>query len=427
MLDLKLIREEPEVVRARLARRGKPELLEQIDELLELDRDRREVIARVDQARARRNEVSPQVGRLKQAGRHEAAEPLISEMRTLGEQLDTLEARRAELEQAVDAILLQLPNLPEDVVPIGDETHNDIVRVCGDEIELAFPARPHWELGEALGILDLPRGTKVAGSGFPLFVGAGARLQRSLIQLMLDLHTQQHGYTEVLPPFLINEQAALGTGHLPKFGEDMYQVPLDGFYLVPTAEVPVTNLHAQELLDGARLPIKYVAYTPCFRREAGAHGKDTRGLLRVHQFDKVELVRFERAENGAAALEELTSHAERVLQLLRLHYRVARLATGDLGFANAHTYDLEVWSPGVARWLEVSSCSLYNDFQSRRANIRYRPEPGAKPEFVYTLNGSALALARVFAAVLETHQQSDGSVQLPEAVAEYFGAERITS
>jgi seryl-tRNA synthetase len=427
MLDLKRIREEPDLVRARLTKRGKPELLQQIDHVLALDAERRTVITRVDQARARRNEVSPQVGKLKQADKHEEAEPLVVEMRALGSEMEGLEAKRVELEAAVRSSLLQLPNLPEEIVPEGDETHNQIVRTCGEPAHHGFAARSHWELAEHLDLLDLPRGAKVAGSGFPLFVGRGARLQRSLIQLMLDLHTGGHGYTEVLPPFLVNEEAALGTGHLPKFGEDMYHVPLDGLYLVPTAEVPVTNLHAGELLAGQRLPIKYVAYTPCFRREAGAHGKDTRGLLRVHQFDKVELVRFERAQDGPAALEELTAHAERVLQLLGLSYRVVRLAGGDLGFASAHTYDLEVWAPGVEKWLEVSSCSLYHDYQARRANIRYRPEPNAKPEFVTTLNGSALALARVYAALLETHQEADGSIRLPERLVSYFGADRITS
>ena len=425
MLDLKRIREEPDLVRRRLARRGKPELVEQIDQLLGLDETRRSVITQVDAARARRNDVSPQVGKLKQAGKHEEAEPLILEMRKLGDEMDALEKQRTELEEAVRSLLLQIPNLPEDVVPEGDESANEIIRTRGQPSKPDFEPRPHWELGEALGMLDLPRGTKVAGSGFPLYLGAGARLQRALIQLMLDLHTREHGYTEVLPPFMINEQAALGTGHLPKFGDDMYQVPLDGFYLVPTAEVPVTNMLSGELLDGQNLPVKYVAYTPCFRREAGAHGKDTRGLLRVHQFDKVELVRFERFECGPPALEELTVHAERVLQLLGLTYRVVRLATGDLGFSNAHTYDLEVWAPGVGKWLEVSSCSLYNDYQARRANIRYRPEPNAKPEFVATLNGSAVALARTFAALLETHQQRDGSITLPEPVRGYFGADRI--
>jgi seryl-tRNA synthetase len=427
MLDLKRIREAPDDVRARLQRRRNPELLVLVDRLLGLDEERRSVITRVDLARARRNEVSPQVGRLKQTGKHEEAEPLIVEMRALGDEMDALEKRRTELEEEVRTILLNIPNLPEDVVPEGDESHNENVRSWGEPKAFSFTAKPHWELGEQLGILDLPRGAKVTGSGFPVLMGAGARLQRSLIQFMLDLHSRQHGYTEVAPPFMVNAQSATGTGQLPKFHEEMYYAPEDELYLVPTAEVPVTNLHSGELLDGRRLPIHYVAYSPCFRREAGSHGKDTRGLLRVHQFDKVELVRFERTENGPAALEELTAQAERVLQELGLAYRVVRLASGDLGFASAHTYDLEVWSPGVGKWLEVSSCSLFTDYQARRANIRYRPEPNAKPEFVTTLNGSGLALARTVAALLETHQQEDGSIALPPAIVPYFGADRITS
>jgi seryl-tRNA synthetase len=425
VLDLKRIREDTQFVRDRLSRRGKPDALENIDKLLEVDAGRRTLIAEVEAARARRNEVSPQVGKLKQAGQHEEAEQLMREMRELGDQMKASETRLAELEGRVRYLLLNIPNLPEAEVPEGDESHNQLVRSWGEAREFDFEARPHWELGERLGILDLPRGVKVAGSGFPLFVGLGSRLERGLINLMLDLHSREHGYTELSPPFMINYNSALGTGHLPKFGEDMYHVPEDGFYLVPTAEVPVTNLHAGELLEPAALPIHYVAYTPCFRREAGAHGKDTRGLLRVHQFDKVELLRFERPENGKAALEALTSHAEKVLQLLGLHYRVVLLAGGDLGFANAQTYDLEVWAPGVGKWLEVSSCSLYNDYQARRANIRFRPEPNAKPEFVYTLNGSGLALPRTLSALLETYQQRDGSVLLPEAIAKYVGTDKI--
>lgn len=425
MLDLKRIRDDTQFVRDRLARRGKSDVMQNIDKVLELDAERRRLVALVDGARARRNEVSPQVGRLKQAGKHEAAEPLMKEMRELADQMKESETRLSELENSVRDLLLNIPNLPDDAVPEGDESNNQLIRTWGDERSFDFQARPHWELGEQLGILDLPRGVKVAGSGFPLFVGLGARLERGLINMMLDLHSREHGYTELSPPFMINESAALGTGHLPKFGEDMYHVTEDGFYLVPTAEVPVTNLHSGELLEPNALPIRYVAYTPCFRREAGAHGKDTRGLLRVHQFDKVELLRFERPENGKAALEELTSHAEKVLQLLGLRYRVVLLAGGDLGFANAQTYDLEVWAPGVGKWLEVSSCSLYNDYQARRANIRFRPEPNAKPEFVYTLNGSGLALPRTLAALLETYQQADGSIILPEAIAKYVGTERI--
>jgi seryl-tRNA synthetase len=425
MLDLKRIREDTGFVRERLARRGKPEVVASIDRLLQLDELRRAGIARVDALRARRNEVSPQVGKLKQAGKHEKAEPLVLEMRKLGDEMAHLETNLGDVETQVRDLLLNIPNLPEDVVPSGDESANQTVRVWGEARKFAYQPKPHWELGENLGILDFARGVKVAGSGFPLFVGLGARLERSLINFMLETHTAQHGYTELAPPFMINEQAALGTGHLPKFGEDMYHVPQDGFYLVPTAEVPVTNLHAGELLDAGALPIRYVAYTPCFRREAGAAGKDTRGLLRVHQFDKVELLRFERPENGRAALEELTSHAEKILQLLGLHYRVVLLATGELGFANAQTYDLEVWAPGVGKWLEVSSCSLYNDYQARRANIRFRPEANAKPEFVYTLNGSGLAMPRTLAALLETYQQADGTIELPDSIAKYVGTSKI--
>ncbi|HEY0672362.1 MAG TPA: serine--tRNA ligase [Longimicrobiales bacterium] len=425
MLDIRRLREETQFVRDRLSRRGKADISENIDRVLAADAERRTLITQVEAARARRNEVSPQVGKLKQAGKHEEAEPLMKEMRELADQMKASETRLAELEATVRDLLLNIPNLPEDVVPPGDENDNVLVRTWGEEPHFAFEPKPHWELGETLGILDLPRGVKVAGSGFPLFVGLGARLERGLINMMLDLHSREHGYVELSPPFMINEQAALGTGHLPKFGEDMYHVPQDGFYLVPTAEVPVTNLHAGELLDARDVPIRYVAYTPCFRREAGAHGKDTRGLLRVHQFDKVELLRFERPENGKAALEELTSHAEKVLQILGLRYRVVLLAGGDLGFSNAQTYDLEVWSPGVGKWLEVSSCSLYTDYHARRANIRFRPEPNAKPEFVDTLNGSGLALPRTVSALLETYQQADGSILLPEAIARYVGTDRI--
>ena len=425
MLDLRRIREEPEAVRARLAVRAKPEALELVDRVLGLDEERRRAIAEVDAMRARRNEVSPQVGKLKQAGRHEEAEPLIREMRELGERMSAMERRRSEAEDAVRALLLQIPNLPLPDVPPGGEADAVVVHSWGEKREFDFEPRPHWEIGEALGILDLPRGARVAGSGFPLFKGLGARLQRSLIAFMMDLHAREHGYTEAWPPFLINEQAGLGTGQLPKFGDDMYYVPSDALYLAPTAEVPVTNLHAGEILPGATLPIKYVAYTPCFRREAGAAGKDTRGLLRLHQFDKVELVRFERPEHGVEALEELTGHAEEVLRRLELPFRRILLAGGDLGFANAKTYDLEVWSPGVGKWLEVSSCSLYTDYQARRANIRFRPGPSDKPEFVHTLNGSGLALARPYAALLENYQQADGSVRIPEALAGYLGTDRL--
>jgi seryl-tRNA synthetase len=427
MLDLKLIRDDPDAVRARLGVRGRPEYMAAIDELLTVDEQRRALITEVDRLRGRRNEVSPQVGRLKQAGDHAAADPLILEMRQLGQRMTVLEAQRADVENQVRDLLLEIPNLPEPDVPPGDADANVLISAWGDVPEHGFGPLPHWELGERLGILDLPRGTKIAGSGFPLYMGWGARLERALINLMLDMHVREHGYTEVSPPLLVNETAALGTGHLPKYADDMYFVGEDRLYLIPTAEVPVTNIHAGELLGPDALPKRYVAYTPCFRREAGSHGKDTRGILRVHQFDKVELMRFEQPSASRAALDEMTAHAEAVLQRLGLRYRVLLLAGGDLGFANAQTYDLEVWAPGIERWLEVSSCSLYNDYQARRADVRFRPAPGVKPEFAHTLNGSGLGLPRTLIAVLETYQQADGSIRLPEPIADYLGTDRITA
>jgi seryl-tRNA synthetase len=426
MLDLKLFREDPDQIRSRLRIRGKAEYIAAVDSVVELDERRRALISEVDNLRARRNEVSPQVGKLKQAGRHDEAEPLVIEMRELGERMAGLETERDDVERSVRDLLLNIPNLPDERVPEGGEEANQVVREWGDERAYDFGALPHWELGEQLGILDLPRGTRMAGSGFPLYVGMGARLERALINLMLDMHVKEHGYTEVAPPFVVNEAAALGTGHLPKFADEMYFIGLDGLYLVPTAELPLTSIHASELLTHEMLPKRYVAYTPCFRREAGSHGKDTRGILRVHQFDKVELMRYERPDASVAALEELTSQAEAVLQRLGLRYRVLLLAGGDLGFSNAITYDLEVWAPGVGRWLEVSSCSLYTEFQARRANVRFRPSAGAKPEFVHTLNGSGLGLPRTLIALLETYQQEDGSIMLPESVAEYLGTHRIS-
>lgn len=425
MLDLRMVREEPELVRERLAVRGKPELAAAVDRVIELDVERRRIIRAVDELRARRNAVSPEVGKLKQAGRHEEAEPLVQEMRALGKQMGELEERLGQIESMVDAVILEIPNLPEPEVPPGGPEDNVVLREWGDAPTFGFEPRPHWDVAETLGLLDFPRGAKLAGSGFPLFTGMGARLERALVSLMLDMHANEHGYTEVSPPYLVNDQAVLGTGHLPKFGEDMYHVPEDGLWLIPTAEVPITNLFAGELLAPDAVPQRFVAHTPCFRREAGSHGKDTRGLLRVHQFDKVELVRFERPDASRAALEELTAHAEAVLKRLGLRYRVLLLAGGDLGFANAQTYDLEVWAPGVGRWLEVSSCSLYNEFQARRANIRFRPAPNAKPEFVHTLNGSGLGLPRTLAALLEVYQQADGTVRIPEALVPYVGTDLL--
>jgi seryl-tRNA synthetase len=425
VLDIRRIREEPDEVRARLAVRGNPSLLAAVDRAIELDGARRGLVAQVDEMRARRNEVSPRVAELKREGRQAEAAAVIAEMRELGERLAEREAALTTAESELEAALLDIPNTPAADVPAGGEADSIVLREWGEEPP-PFERRPHWEVGESLGILDLPRGAKISGSGFPIYVGRGARLERALINFMIDLHTDQHGYTEIWPPLLVNRSTAYGTGHLPKFGEDMYCAVGDDLFLVPTAELPLTNMHADEILDPAAIPIRYAAYSPCFRREAGAHGKDTRGLLRLHQFDKVEMMRFERPDASDAALDELTGHAEAVLQALGLRYRVLLLAGGDLGFANARTYDLEAWAPAVGRWLEVSSCSTYTDYQARRANVRYRPEPGAKPEYVHTLNGSGLGVARTLVAVLETYQRPDGTIDIPEVLVEYVGADRIT-
>jgi seryl-tRNA synthetase len=322
-------------------------------------------------------------------------------------------------------LLLNLPNLPLPEVPPGGEEDNVLVREWGERPAFGFEAKPHWELGESLGILDLPRGAKVSGSGFPLLRGKGARLQRGLIDYMIDLHTREHGYEELRIPYLVTEESMMGTGQLPKFAEESYLSNRDDLWLVPTAEVPVTNLYRDELLLAEDLPKRFTAYSPCFRREAGAAGKDTRGLLRVHQFDKVELVRYERPERSREALEELTREAEVVLQRLGLAYRVVILAAGDLGFSSAMTYDLEVWAPGVGKWLEVSSCSVFTDYQARRANLRFRPAPGEKPAFLHTLNGSGLALPRLMVALLESYQDEGGGVAIPEALQDYTGFSRL--
>jgi seryl-tRNA synthetase len=428
MLDLRQIRQDPQGVRAALARRGGAAATDAaVDRLVELDAERRALIAEGDELKARRNAVSLEVGERKR--RKESADDLIAEMRGVGDRIREIDARLREVEEEVERILLGLPNLPDPSLPDGGEEANAVVRSWGEPKELGFEAKPHWDLAAALGILDLPRGAKVAGSGFPAYRGLGARLQRSLINFMLDLHTREHGYTEVETPFVVTRESMQGTGQYPKFVEDgdAYFIPEDGLYLIPTAEVPLTNLHRDEILEAEALPIAYTAYSPCFRREAGSAGKDTRGLLRVHQFDKVEMVRFERPEESAAALERITAHAEKVLQLLGLPYRVLCLAAGDVGFSAAKTYDLEVWTPGVGRWLEVSSASNCGDFQARRAQIRYRPEPGAKPELVHTLNASGLALPRTVVAILETYQEEDGSVTVPEVLRPYLGVDRITA
>jgi len=422
VIDIRLLRESPDEVKAALARRG-GELGPALDAALRLDERRRSILQQAEKLKAQRNKASEEVARRKRERLD--ADKLIAELKSVSDTIKELDQELRGLESELESHLLQIPNMPLEDVPEGDESANVIVRTWGDVPSLGFTPKPHWELGEQLGILDLPRGAKLSGSGFPLFTAEGARLGRALVNFMIDLHTSEHGYTEVAPPFLVTADTARGTGQLPTLGDDMY-VTKDDLYLIPTAEVPVTNIHAREVLSAEDLPRGYVAYTPCFRREAGAAGKDTRGLIRVHQFDKVELVRFARPENSVTEHEKMLGHAETVLQRLGIPYRVVLLATGDLGFASAKTFDLEVWAAGVDKWLEASSASTFTDFQARRASIRYRPQPSSKPEFVHTLNASGVALPRTIIALLENNQEKDGSVRIPEALIPYVGFERLT-
>jgi len=417
VIDLKLLRASPGQVRAALARRGDASLTRLLDEIEALDMKRRTLTAQLDTLKAERNDAAKADALAAKAGGLSAT--VVAERRKLGDRITGLESELRQIETTLDAKTLFVPNLPLPDVP----EEQTVLRTWGTPVPKG--GKPHWEIAEKLGILDLPRGAKLSGSGFPVLVGMGARLARGLINFMLDLHTREHGYVEVEPPLLVRRDVMTGTGQLPKFEEDMYKLASDELYLIPTAEVPVTNLYRDEILDGTTLPKGLVAYTPCFRREAGAAGKDTRGLLRVHQFDKVELVRFSLSADSAAEHEKLTAHAEQVLQRLGLAYRVALLPANDFGFAAAKTYDLEAWAPGVGQWLEVSSSSTFSDYQARRANIRARPRPGEKPEFVHTLNASGVALPRTIAALLETHQQPDGSVTIPPALVPYVGTDRL--
>jgi seryl-tRNA synthetase len=423
VIDLRRLRTDPEGSRASLARRGDPALDAALAEALDLDQRRREALARVEALKAERNAASEEVARRKRGG--EAADDLLGALKASGERVKALDGELREIDAALEARALTLPNFPLPSIPDGDAGANRVLRAVGEQPAFDFVPRPHWELGAALDLFDLPAGAKITGSGFPLFRGAGARLVRALAGFMLDLHTREHGYVEVAPPYLVNRATMTGTGQLPKFEEDLYALPADDLFLIPTAEVPVTNIHRDEILDAADLPRGYVAFTPCFRREAGAHGKDTRGLIRVHQFDKVELVRFARPDDSPTEHERMTGHAEEVLRRLGIPYRVVELAAGDLGFASARTLDLEVWAPGVGAWLEASSSSTFTDFQARRANVRFRPAPKAKPEFVHTLNASGVAFPRTIIALLENHQAADGSVRVPPALAPYLGADRL--
>lgn len=420
MHDLRLFREDPSALRDALARR---QMLDAgaalVDRAVELDRERRAIIQRADDAKAARNALTHVVAQKKRAS--EDATDVMRESRTLGDEISALQERLSGVEAELSSLVLQLPNTTLPEVPSGGEDHNAVLRTWG-EPRAPGDAAPHWDTGARLGLLDLERGAKVAGSGFIVYRGGGARLLRALMNLMLDTHTRDHGYEETWVPAVVNRASMLGTAQFPKFEDEQYALRDEDLFLIPTAEVPVTNLYRDEILTEAELPRAFVAYSPCFRREAGAHGKDTRGLLRVHQFDKVELVRYSTPEDSAAQHELITSHAERILQLLELPYRVLLLAAGDTGFASAKTYDLEVFAPGVGKWLEVSSSSNFMDFQGRRANIRYRPVGGGKPRFVHTLNASGLAFPRIVAALLEQHQNADGSVNVPAALEPYFGA-----
>ncbi|HEX9167073.1 MAG TPA: serine--tRNA ligase [Gemmatimonadales bacterium] len=423
MIDIKRLRQDPDTVRAALRRRQDPAVDAAVDRILDLDRRRRELLVRVETLKASRNAATEEVARRKKAG--EPVDGLLLELKGSGEEVRTLDGTVREIDAELETELLTVPNLPHPEAPDGDASANAVVRTWGAMPGFDFTPKPHWELGEALGLFDLPRGAKISGSGFPVFTGLGARLVRALVNFMLDLHTREHGYLEISPPFLVNRASMTGTGQLPKFAEEMYTVTADDLYLIPTAEVPLTNLYRDEILEARQLPMTFAAWTPCFRREAGAHGKDTRGLIRIHQFDKVELVRLVAPGTSDAEHALLTGHAETVLQRLELPYRVLALAAGDTGFASARTFDLELWAPGVGTWLEASSSSTFTDYQARRMNLRYRPAPGAKPEFVHTLNASGVAFPRTIAALLENHQDADGSVRVPPALAPYLGFDRF--
>ena len=411
------------MVREALRRRGEPPTL--LDEILEADRQWRQAQARLDELRSQRRSRSQAIAGLRQQGLHEQAEQEATRVRELGEELRELEASAREQQQRLEGLLLSLPNIPHPSVPEGRSEADDVeVRRWGEPRRFGFEPRPHWELGEALGILDFQRAARVSGARFAFLRGAGAQLERALINFMLDVHTREHGYVEVFPPFLVNAQSMVGTAQLPKFAEDMFKCEGRDLYLIPTAEVPVTNLHRDEVLDASQLPLKYVAYSACFRAEAGAYGRDTRGLIRQHQFNKVELVKLVLPETSYDELESLVEEACEILRRLELPYRVVQMCTADVGFAAAKKYDPEVWMPSYGRYVEISSCSNFEDFQARRANLRFRRAPGARPEYVHTLNGSGLAVGRTLAAILENWQEKDGSVTIPDALRPYMGGLR---
>ena len=417
MLDIDLIRNDPERVREGLRQRMDDPSL--VDEIIEVDERRRELLQEVEGLRAERNRVSKEIGRMKDPEERQAR---IEEMRGVGDRISALEEELREVEARYEEAQMWMPNIPHESAPLGpDESANPVVRSWGELRTFTFVPAPHWDLGPELDVIDFERGVRLAGSRFYLLKGAGARLQRALISWMLDVHTREHGYTEIYPPFVVNREMLTGSAHLPKFEDNIYHDEEDDLWLLPTAEVALTNMHRDEILEREQLPLHYVAYPACFRREKMSAGRDVRGIKRGHQFDKVEMYRFVEPETSYNALEEMVEQAAALLRALELPYRVAELCTGDLGFAAAKTYDLEVWAPGQEDWLEVSSCSNVEDFQARRANVRYRPEPGEKPRYPHTLNGSGLALPRVMIAILESYQQADGAVIVPEVLRPWMG------
>ncbi len=422
MLDMKYLRANYGEIKEKLQHRG--EDLSDLDKFEEFDRQRREIIVKAELLKSRRNEVSQLIAKMKREKQN--ADELIAEMRTVGDEIKELDTKLREVEVKLDQILLSIPNIPHESVPIGeDEEDNVEIRKWGEVRQFEFEPKPHWDVAGNLGILDFERAAKVTGSRFVFYKGLGAHLERALISFMLDLHVEEHGYEEMLPPYMVNRASMVGTGQLPKFEEDSFLIEEEDYFLIPTSEVPVTNYHRDEILDVDQLPISYTAYSTNFRSEAGSAGRDTRGLIRQHQFNKVELVRFVNPEDSYAELEMLTGHAEKVLQLLNLPYRVMSMCTGDLGFTAAKKYDLEVWIPSYGKYREISSCSNFEAFQARRANIRFRPEKGAKPQHVHTLNGSGLAIGRTVAAILENCQQEDGTVEIPKVLQPYMRNKEI--
>ncbi|KYH27992.1 MULTISPECIES: serine--tRNA ligase [Clostridium] len=420
MLDLKRIRNNPEEVKRLMKGRGEDFDSKSIDELLELDERRRQILVEVEQLKNKRNNESAQIGKLKKEGKDVSG--VMAEMKKLSDKIKEYDVELSEVDEKIKYILLRIPNIPNPNVPDGESDEDNVeIRKWGEPRKFDFESKAHWDIGVDLGILDFERAGKIAGSRFTVYKGLGARLERAIISYFLDVHTTDHGYTEILPPYMVNRDSMIGTGQLPKFEEDAFKVENNGYFLIPTAEVPVTNLYRDEILNGDELPIKHVAYSACFRAEAGSAGRDTRGLIRQHQFNKVELVKFTKPEQSYEELEKLTNDAEEVLQGLGLPYRVVRICKGDLGFTAALKYDIEVWMPSYNRYVEISSCSNFEDFQARRANIRYKENSKSKPEFVHTLNGSGVAVGRTVAAILENYQNADGTVTIPEVLRPYMG------